>query len=490
MAHTSPETMSNSLAEGQGALGAEGPITSVRPGAEPFRAKIVEPLAFSNRSEREAWAEAANYNLFALASDHVTIDLLTDSGTGALSDNQWAGMFLGDESYAGSANFSRLRDTVHRLFGYEYVLPTHQGRGAENVLLKDLATTAQDTGARFIVGNTHFDTTRAHIGLSGLTAVDLPVPEAADADSDVPFKGNMDVDALASFIAEHGAETVAALIVTVTNNAVGGQPVSMANLRAVREIALRHGVPLFLDAARIAENAWFVREREPGYAERDVADIVREMAELADGCTMSAKKDGLVNIGGFVAVRDKARYERLVPTAVAYEGFVTYGGLAGRDLEALARGLQEVTEHDYLAERTGQVASFGALLVEAGVPVVRPFGGHAVYIDAGALLPHLGPAQLPAQALAVQLYIEGGIRGVEVGTVMAGRDAVTGAHVHPPMELFRLAIPRRVYTDDHLRYVAEILKYIAARAQHVRGMRIVEEPPLLRHFTAKFGWVD
>lgn len=465
--------------------------SAIRPGGEPFRAKIVEPIALSTREQRVAWAAEAHYNLFGLASERVIIDFLTDSGTGALSDRQWAGLFLGDESYAGSANFARLKEVVRHLFGYEYVLPTHQGRAAEHLLLKDLAAGPEgpESRVRFVIGNTHFDTTRNHIMLSGLEPVDLPVAAAADGASGHSFKGDIDVDALKQFIATKGAESVAAIIITVTNNAVGGQPVSMANLRAARQVADEHGIPLFLDAARIAENAWFIRQREPGWSHRDVKDIVRAMADEADGCVMSSKKDGLVNIGGFVAVREEARYKRLVPWVVSYEGFVTYGGLAGRDMEALARGLQEVVDHDYLAERTGQVEWFGRLLADAGVPVVQPFGGHAVYVDAGGLLPHLTAADLPGQALAVQLYIEGGLRSVEVGTVMAGRDR-EGNEVHPPLELLRLAIPRRVYTDDHLLYAAEVVKYVASKAEHVKGMRIVEEPAALRHFTAKFAWKD
>lgn len=497
----------------------------MRAGAEPFRAKIVEPLTLSTRAERSGWARDVHYNLFGLSSERVIIDLLTDSGTGALSDNQWAGLFLGDESYAGSVNFIHLRDTVTDLFGYEYVLPTHQGRGAENLLLGDVARQTREavmagrdavsaadpmtpgadrvapedgsvaaasvplyTAAPIVVGNTHFDTTRAHIGLNGLRAVDLPIPEAAAVDSDHSFKGDMDVAALEQLLEREGAAAVGCIIMTVTNNAVGGQPVSLANLRAVSAVARKHGIPLFLDAARFAENAWFIKQREPGYAQHSVTEIVRLMAAAADGCLVSAKKDGLVNIGGFVALREEDRYERLVPMAVAYEGFVTYGGLAGRDMEALARGLRTVVQHEYLAERTGQVAAFGECLAEAGIPVLQPFGGHAVYVDAGRFLPHIEPSGLPAQALAVQLYIEGGIRAVEVGTVMAGRDAETGEHIHPALELLRLAIPRRVYTDEHLQYVAEMLQYVWRERDHVRAMNIVAEPPILRHFTAQFAW--
>lgn len=458
----------------------------MRSGAEPYRAKIVEPIVLSSREERLRWIEDAGYNLFGLASEQVIIDLLTDSGTGAMSDDQWSGMFLGDEAYAGSANFRRLRDTIAGLTGYEHVIPTHQGRGAENVLLSTIGRKGQA-----VVGNTHFDTTRAHILRNRLRPVDLPVVEAGDASSDYPFKGNVDVEALEAFLQRAGGtEGVACIIVTVTNNAVGGQPVSLANLRAVRDVTAAHGVPVFLDGARFAENAWFIQQREPGCETMSMRDIVRAMADCADGMVMSSKKDGLVNIGGFIAVRDKALYDRLAPAAVAVEGFLTYGGLTGRDMEALARGLEEVVEPDYLAERIGQVAALGRTLDNAGVPVLKPFGGHAVYLDIGRFVPHLTPAQLPGQAVAVQVYIEGGVRTVEVGTVMAGRDPETGAHIHPPLELVRLAVPRRVYTDLHMEYVARIVEHVWRERDRVRGMRIVEEAPVLRHFTARFAWED
>lgn len=456
----------------------------MRTSAEPYRAKIVEQIHLSTRAEREQWIKEADYNLFRLRSRQVTIDLLTDSGTGAMSDNQWAGMFVGDEAYAGSVNFEHFKETVTKLFGFEHVIPTHQGRGAENLLFRHLAAKG-----RLVVGNTHFDTTRAHIEQNGLQAVDLPVAEAANPDSHHPFKGDTDVDALARLLDEKAAD-VACIVVTVTNNAVGGQPVSLANLQAVRDVARAHDVPLFLDGARFAENAFFIREREAAYRDKSLPEIVRAMADCADGCLVSAKKDGLVNIGGFAAVRDEELYRELVPAAVAYEGFLTYGGLAGRDVEAMARGLQEVMEPAYLAERIGQVAALGEKLAAAGVPVVQPFGGHAVYIDAGRALPHVPPAAFPGQALAVQLYIEGGVRGVEVGTVMAGRDPETGAHNHPSLELVRLAIPRRVYSDEHMEYVAEMVQHVWQQRADIRGLKFVEEPSVLRHFTAKFAVVD
>lgn len=457
----------------------------MRPGAEPFRAKIVEPIILSSRADRLRWVEAAGYNLFALSSRQVIIDLLTDSGTGAMSDDQWAGMFLGDEAYAGSANFDRLRETVARLTGYEHVIPTHQGRGAENILLTSIGRNGQA-----VVGNTHFDTTRAHITRNRLRPVDLPVAEAADVDSDEPFKGNVDVNALADYLKRQGSSGVACVIVTVTSNAVGGQPVSLANLRAVKDVAAAYDVPVFLDGARFAENAWFIQQREAGFNTMSLRQIVRAMTECADGMVMSSKKDGLVNIGGFIAVRDKALYDRLAPAAVAIEGFLTYGGLAGRDMEALARGLDEVVDDEYLADRVGQVASLGQQLDDAGVPVLKPFGGHAVYLFMGRFVPHLSPAQLPGQAVAVHLYVEGGVRTVEVGTVMAGRDPATGEHNHPALELVRLAIPRRVYSDLHMQYVARIVEHVWRNRDKIRGMCIVDEPPLLRHFTARFDWLD
>lgn len=457
----------------------------MRAGAEPFRAKIVQPIVLSSRAERERWAEEVGYNLFGLSSDKVIIDLLTDSGTGAMSDHQWAAMFLGDEAYAGSANFNHLRETVTGLTGYEYVIPTHQGRGAENVLFTTIGRKGQ-----LVIGNTHFDTTRAHIARNELRAVDLPVAAASDVYSDHPFKGNVDVDALTDLLNKEGAAAVTCVIVTVTSNAVGGQPVSLENLRAVKDVAAAHDVPVFLDGARLAENAWFIQQREPGCDTMSIREIVRAMTDCADGMVMSSKKDGLVNIGGFIAVRERALYDLLAPTAVTIEGFLTYGGLAGRDMEALARGLEEVVDPAYLAERIGQVAALGHELEKAGVPVLKPFGGHAVYLDMGRFVPHIPPAQLPGQAVTVHLYIEGGVRAVEVGTVMAGRDPQTGEHNHPALELVRLAVPRRVYSDLHMQYVARIIEHVWRNRDNVRGMQIVHEPPVLRHFTARFAWVD
>jgi len=446
---------------------------------EPFRIHSVEPIRLTDRGEREARLEQASYNLFALHSDDVLIDLLTDSGTGAMSSEQWAGLQRGDESYAGSPSWYRFLAAVRELFDFAHVIPTHQGRAAEKILF-----TVLGGPGRVIPNNAHFDTTRANVEFSGAQAVDLPIAEARTPALEHPFKGNMDVDALEALLADRAGD-VPVVFVTVTNNSGGGQPVSLANLRAVRAVCDRHGVPLFLDACRFAENAWFIREREPGQSGRRVADIVRDMASLADGMTMSAKKDGLANIGGWLAVRDDDLAEQCRNLLILTEGFPTYGGLAGRDLEAIARGLVEVVDHDYLRYRIRATAYLGDALHDAGVPVVRPIGGHAVYIDAGALLPHVAPLQYPGQALACELYAAGGVRGCEIGSVMFGRRP-DGSEQPAAVELVRLAIPRRTYTQSHIDYVIEVALAVAARADELRGMRIVAAPPALRHFTARF----
>jgi tryptophanase len=446
---------------------------------EPFRIHAVEPIRMTDRAEREARLAEAGLNLFSLCSEDVLIDLLTDSGTGAMSSEQWAGLQRGDESYAGSPSWYRFLAAVRELFDFAHVIPTHQGRAAEKILFSILGAPG-----RIIPNNTHFDTTRANVELSGAVAFDLPIAATRTPGLEHPFKGNMDVAALAALLEARAAD-VPVVFVTVTNNSGGGQPVSLENLRAVRAVCERHGVPLFLDACRFAENAWFIREREPGQAGRAVADIVRDMAALADGMTMSAKKDGLANIGGWLAVRDDALAERCRNLLILTEGFPTYGGLAGRDLEAIAQGLREVVEHDYLRYRIRSTAYLGDALHGAGVPVVRPIGGHAVYIDAGALLPHIPPLQYPGQALACALYTEGGVRCCEIGSVMCGgrRD---GDEVPAPVELVRLAIPRRTYTQSHIDYVIEVVLAVAARAHELRGLTIVHEAPTLRHFTARF----
>ena len=446
---------------------------------EPFRIHSVEPIRISTREQREAALAEAGFNLFALAGDQVFIDLLTDSGTGAMSSEQWAGLQRGDESYAGSPSWFRFRDAVRELFPFEHVIPTHQGRAAEKILF-----TVLGGPGRVIPNNTHFDTTRANVEFTGAQALDLPAAEGRLPASEHPFKGNMDVAALESLLDERAAD-VPVVFVTVTNNSGGGQPVSLENLRAVRAACDRHDVPLFLDACRFAENAWFIREREPGYESTPVREIVGEMAALADGMTMSAKKDGLANIGGWLALRDAALAEQCRNLLILTEGFPTYGGLAGRDLDAIAQGLREVVEHDYLRYRIRSTAYLGDALHASGVPVVRPSGGHAIYLDARALLPHVPPLEYPGQALACALYVEGGIRGCEIGTVMFGRRS-DGSEEPPPMDLVRLAIPRRTYTQSHVDYVIEVVRFVAERAGDLRGMRIVSEPPALRHFTARF----
>jgi tryptophanase len=447
---------------------------------EPFRIHSVEPIRITDRAEREQRLAAADFNLFALRSEDVLVDLLTDSGTGAMSAEQWASLQRGDESYAGSPSWFRFLAAVRELFDFAHVIPTHQGRAAEKILFTVLC------GPGCVIpNNTHFDTTRANVEFTGAAAVDLAIAEARTPAVEHPFKGNMDVAALAALLEERAAD-VPVVFVTVTNNSGGGQPVSLENLRAVRAVCDRHGVPLFLDACRFAENAWFIREREPGQAGRAVADIVRDMAALADGMTMSAKKDGLANIGGWLAVRDGALAERCRNLLILTEGFPTYGGLAGRDLEAIAQGLREVVDHDYLHYRITSTAYLGDALHAAGVPVVRPIGGHAVYIDAGALLAHVAPLEYPGQALACELYAAGGVRGCEIGTVMFGRRP-DGGEAPAAVELVRLAIPRRTYTQSHIDYVIEVVVGVAARAHELRGMRILEEPAALRHFTARFA---
>ena len=442
---------------------------------EPFRIHAVEPIRLTTQAERETELERAGWNLFRLPAERVLIDLLTDSGTGSMSSEQWAGLQRGDESYAGSPSWFRFRDAVQELFPFEHVIPTHQGRAAEKILFSALA------GAdKVIPNNTHFDTTRANVEYSGAEALDIPVPEAHVPSSRHPFKGNMDVDALKRVLAEREVPVV---FVTVTNNSGGGQPVSMANLREVR--AACGDVPLFLDACRFAENAWFVKSREAGYGDAPVADIVREMAGLADGMTMSAKKDPLGNIGGWLAMDDPALAEECRNLLILTEGFPTYGGMAGRDMEALAQGLVEAVDEDYLRYRVRSTEYLGEALNGSGIPVVLPVGGHAVYIDARALLGHIPPLEYPGQALAVALYRVGGIRGCEIGTVMFGRRP-DGSEEPAAMDLVRLAIPRRTYTQSHIDYVIEVCRSVAEGAEDLRGLRIADEPPRLRHFTARF----
>ena len=447
---------------------------------EPFRIHSVEPLRLTTPDRRREVIRDAGYNLFGLHANDVLIDLLTDSGTGAMSRDQWAAIQHGDESYAGSPSWYVFLAAVRELFPFEHVIPTHQGRAAEKILF-----TAIGGAGKVVPNNTHFDTTRANVEYTGAEAVDLVIPEGLDPATDHPFKGNMDVGALEALITDRGADAVPAVFVTITNNSGGGQPVSLANLRAVRAVCDLHSVPLFLDACRFAENAWFIREREPGQGDRSVAEIVREMASLADGMTISAKKDPLANIGGWLATNDDELAERCRNLLILTEGFPTYGGLAGRDLEAIAQGLREAVDHDYLRYRVRSTAYLGDGLARVGVPIMRPVGGHAVYLDAQTFLPHIPQLSYPGQSLAVALYEVGGVRGCEIGTVMFGRRP-DGTEEPAAMDLVRLAIPRRTYTQSHIDYVIEVCAAVAERAQELRGLRIVDEPAQLRHFTARF----
>ncbi|MFN8195367.1 MAG: tryptophanase [Nocardioidaceae bacterium] len=446
---------------------------------EPFRIHSVEPLRMTTAEHRRQVVRDAGFNLFQVHAQDVLIDLLTDSGTGAMSRDQWASLQHGDESYAGSPSYFVFRDAVRTLFDFEHVIPTHQGRAAEKILFSVLGGPG-----KVIPNNTHFDTTRANVEYTGARALDLVVAEAHDRASDFPFKGNMDLAALDALLSDRGAD-VPLVMMTITNNSGGGQPVSLANLRGVREVCDRHGKLLFLDACRFAENAWFIREKEEGQAGREVADIVREVASLADGMTMSAKKDPLGNIGGWLAMDDDELARHCRDLLVLTEGFPTYGGLAGRDLEAIAQGLTEAVDHEYLRYRIRSTAYLGESLVESGIPVLTPVGGHAVYVDARAMLPHIAPLEYPGQALAVALFEAGGVRSCEIGTVMFGRQP-DGSEHPAVMDLVRLAIPRRTYTQSHIDYVIEVCRHVAAHSEQLRGYRIASEPPALRHFTATF----
>ncbi len=446
---------------------------------EPFRIHSVEPLRMTTWRQRQAAMGEAGYNLFKVKARDVLIDLLTDSGTGAMSRDQWAAIQHGDESYAGSPSYYVFRDAVRDLFPFEHVIPTHQGRAAEKIIFSVLGGPG-----KVVPNNTHFDTTRANVEHSGAEAVDLVITEGRDPQAEHPFKGNMDVEALEALLRARG-EDVPVVFVTITNNSGGGQPVSLANLRAIRGVCDAYGKPLFLDACRFAENAWFIREREPGQSGRDVTDIVRDIAALADGMTMSAKKDPMGNIGGWLAMNDDDLANQCRSVLILTEGFPTYGGLAGRDLEAVAQGLREVVDHEYLRYRIRSTGYLGTALQRAGVPVLSPIGGHAVYLDARALLPHIPPLQYPGQALALALYEAGGVRSCEIGTVMFGRQP-DGSEIPAPLDLVRLAIPRRTYTQSHIDYVIEVCEHVARRAGELTGYRIVDEPPALRHFTATF----
>ncbi|HUG12491.1 MAG TPA: tryptophanase [Opitutaceae bacterium] len=446
---------------------------------EPFRIKTVEPIRFTTRAQREEALAAAGNNLFLLKAEDVLIDLLTDSGTGAMSAAQWSGMMQGDESYAGARSFYRFEESVRDITGFKHVIPTHQGRAAERILFSSMVN-AGDT----VPNNTHFDTTRAHVEHRGAVALDLPVPEGRQPRLVLPFKGNMDVAALERTLLERKGR-VPLVMVTVTNNSGGGQPVSLENLHAVRAACHQHGVPMFLDACRFAENSWFIRQREPGQSERSPREIAREMFSLADGCTMSAKKDGMANIGGFLAVNDDALAARARNELILTEGFPTYGGLAGYDLEAIAVGLHEALEPDYLRYRIRSIEYLGEVLEAAGVPHMRPTGGHALYLDAREFLPHIPPSEFPAWTLSLALYLEGGVRGVEIGSVMFGRQP-DGSEKPAGMELVRLAFPRRVYTQSHVDYLGEVILHVHSIRERIRGLRMTVAPEVLRHFTARF----
>ena len=449
---------------------------------EPFKIKSVEPIRFSTREERETVLRLGHYNLFLVPAEDVTIDLLTDSGTSAMSAAQWGGMMQGDESYAGARSFFRFESKVRELTGFRHIIPTHQGRAAERILFALVGGPGKT-----IPNNSHFDTTRANAEFSGAEAVDLPCQEGLDPDLIADFKGNMDTAALRSLIATSGKDRIPVCIMTVTNNSGGGQPVSMENIRTTSAICRAHGIPFFLDACRFAENAYFIRKRERGYGEVPLKTIVGEMFSYADGATMSAKKDALVNMGGFLALNDDALALRARNLLIITEGFPTYGGLAGRDLEAIAQGLDEVLDEHYLHYRIRSVEYLGERLVAAGVPILRPPGGHAIYLNARKFLPHIPPHQFPGQSLVVELYRTGGIRSGEIGSVMFGRNDPRGAFLPARMELVRLAIPRRVYTQSHIDYVIEVVLECFGNRDSMKGYRIVEEPPTLRHFTAKFA---
>jgi len=444
---------------------------------EPFKIKVVEPIRMTTRDERERTLREACFNVFLLHSRDVLIDLLTDSGTGAMSSEQWAGMMRGDESYAGAESFYRFKDKMTEITGFEHILPTHQGRASERILFELVG--GRD---KVVPNNAHFDTTRANIEHSGAQAVDLPIPEANDPRNRHSFKGNMNVAALERLIERVGPECIPVVMITVTNNSEGGQPVSLENIRAVRRVCDRHRLPLFLDACRFAENSWFIKIREPGQKDRQAREIAREMFDLADGATISAKKDGIVNMGGVLLMRDDALFHNACNLLILTEGYVTYGGLAGRDLEAMAQGFEEVLHEDYLAYRIRSTEYLGEKLLQAGIQIVEPPGGHAIYLDAKDFCPQIPPERFPGQAVVCGLYRQAGIRSVEIGSVMFGGPG----HEPPAMELVRLAIPRRVYTQSHIDYVIEATIELHQRRRELRGLRIIEEPPSLRHFTAKF----
>ena len=450
---------------------------------EPFRIKTVEAIARTTDWERLAVIQDAGYNVFNIPADKIYIDLLTDSGTSAMSDNQWAGMMKGDESYAGSKNYFHFEAMINKIFGFKHVIPTHQGRVAENLLF---STILKDRKGLVIPNNNHFDTTRANVEYNGGKAVDLVIDIAKDTQAIADFKGNIDLDKLAKLIADVGPEKIPIGMLTITNNSGGGQPVSMANIRGTAELLKKHNIPFYIDACRFAENAYFIKTREAGYQDKSILEIANEMFSYADGCTMSAKKDALVNMGGFFATNDDELAQQITNRLILIEGFPTYGGLAGRDLEAIARGLEEVLQEDYLAYRISQVEELGDRLIEAGVPILRPTGGHAVYLDAKNFLPHIPQSQFPGIALTVSLYTHAGIRAVEIGSLMfAHDDSETGETIYPHLELVRLAIPRRVYTNSQMQYVAENIIELYEDRENIKGYEIEYQAQVLRHFTAR-----
>lgn len=450
--------------------------------AEPFRIKVIEPIKLISRGEREKKIKEAHYNMFDVKAEDIYIDLLTDSGTSAMSNKQWSAMMMGDESYAGARSFYNFQEAVQKVLGFKYVIPTHQGRPAENFVCKTLIKKGD-----IIPFNMPFDSTNAHVEDKGGTAVECVVDIAYDPKTVVPFKGNIDLKKLESVINTKGKEKIPFIMVTITNNTGGGQPVSMANLKAVKELAKKNNIPVFIDAARCAENAYFIQQREEGYQNKNLADIVKEQFTYADGCTMSAKKDPLVNMGGFIGMNDEELYRKILPLLILNEGFVTYGGLSGRDLEALAQGLYEMVDDDYMAYRVRQVQYLGKQLDEMGVDIVKPMGGSAIYVDAHAFLPHLPLSQFPAEALGVALYLEAGVRGVGLGTLAFAKvDKKSGEIIYPKMELFRLSVPRRVYTDRHMDVVAEGFRQLLKKRSKIKGLKTTFEPPVLRHFTSRF----
>lgn len=456
------------------------------PFAESYKIKTVETIRKSSRKEREEWVAAARYNLFNLKSDQVFIDLLTDSGTGAMSNRQWSEMMLGDESYAGASSYYKMKNAIREIIGFEYFLPTHQGRAAENVLFSSLIKEGD-----IVPGNSHFDTTKGHIEYRKAIPIDCTIDKAFDTTALHPFKGNIDLEKLESVLKKYPRERIPLIVVTVTCNSSGGQPVSMQNLKEVYSLAKRYGILVFFDSARFAENAYFIKLREEGYADKSIREIIKEMFSYADGMTMSSKKDAIVNMGGFIGFRDEQLWKKAQTFNIMFEGFITYGGMSGRDMNALAQGLYEGTEFDYLDTRIRQVAYLGQRITDFGITVQKPYGGHAIFVDAKRFLPQIPKEEFPAQTLAVELYLEGGVRGVEIGALLANRDPVTRENRYPELELLRLTIPRRVYTNNHMNYVAVALANVWEKRDKIKsGMKIISEAPIMRHFTVELTRVN